>query len=296
MSPLGVIPRPATLRALTGSDTAAISVHFNPASLQYTVTNTLKEGDQGNKKKQYITQSSGKLTMDLVFDTTGTGDDVRDTTKRIAGFMEPDKPKSAKSKKHTAKVVEFHWGVYTFKGMVESFKETIDFFSADGVPLRSLVNLTLVRQDEVFAPAAQGASGINRNPNLSPDNLDAVDVAGDPAGVAARAGDAGAARALGALNGAESLRFPAPGGLTLSGSIALNAPAGAASVSASASASLSTGLDIGGMLPSVEAAPSIQAGASFQLGGAAVNRTSSSLRADVGGSASLTAGLRFEES
>ena len=46
-------------------------MHFNPASLQYTVSN--KEEGQGAKKKQYVSETSAKLTMDLVFDTTDTG-------------------------------------------------------------------------------------------------------------------------------------------------------------------------------------------------------------------------------
>src|ERR1043166_5648700 len=99
MPALGVIPAKATLKALTGSDTTAIPVHFNPASLQFTVTNTLREEGRGGQKKQYVTQSSGKLTVDLIFDTTDNGDDVRDTTKRIAKFMEPDPPASANSRR-----------------------------------------------------------------------------------------------------------------------------------------------------------------------------------------------------
>ncbi len=47
-------------------------------------------------------------------------------------------------------VLAFQWGTYDFKGIMESFKETIDFFSADGVPLRALVSIGLARQDNVF--------------------------------------------------------------------------------------------------------------------------------------------------
>ena len=36
------------------------------------------------KKAQYVAQFSGKLTMDLQFDTTDTGSDVRTVTNQVA--------------------------------------------------------------------------------------------------------------------------------------------------------------------------------------------------------------------
>src|SRR5687768_15723760 len=135
----------------TGGQSGRVSIHFNPVSLQYAITNTLKDKGQGNKKKQYVSQSTGKLTMELVFDTTHTGEDVRVTTEKIGKFMEPDANK-------IPPVVTFHWGTYKFKGMVESFKETIDFFASNGVPLRSSVSLTMSQQDKVFDTAGEGQS------------------------------------------------------------------------------------------------------------------------------------------
>ena len=119
----------------------AITVHFNPVSLQHTITNTLQE--KGKDKKQYVTKSAAKLTMDLIFDTTHTGQDVRIDTGKVAQFMEPDEKK-------VPPIIEFTWGTYKFRGLVESFKETIDFFSSNGVPLRASINLTLSRQEKVF--------------------------------------------------------------------------------------------------------------------------------------------------
>jgi hypothetical protein len=79
----------ATFTPLIGDQQGtAVEVHFNPVSLQYQITNTMKEGE-GARKKQYVSQSTGKLTMDLLFDTTHNGEDVRMHTDRIAKFMEP---------------------------------------------------------------------------------------------------------------------------------------------------------------------------------------------------------------
>ncbi len=47
---------------------------------------------------------------------------------------------------------------------MESFKETIDFFSADGIPLRALVSIGLARQDNVFDAGSRIRSPQTRQP------------------------------------------------------------------------------------------------------------------------------------
>jgi hypothetical protein len=137
----------ARFEAMTGPHREPITVHFNPASLQHTVSNTLKEEGQGAKKKQYVSQTTAKLTMDVVFDSTDTGEDVRITTNKMAQLLQPIP--EGQSKK-VPPVVKFSWGAYAFTGMVEQYKETIDFFAAGGLPLRSSINLTLSSQDVTF--------------------------------------------------------------------------------------------------------------------------------------------------
>ena len=100
-------------------------------------------------------------------------------------------------------LVEFGWGVYRFTGMVEQYKETLDFFAAGGVPLRAGVNLTLSSQDVVFEqrqePERHASTAISRRsrcrcrPSTGP--------AGGPAGVANALGDPRAARAIASANG-----------------------------------------------------------------------------------------------
>jgi hypothetical protein len=84
--------------------------------------------------------------MDLIFDTTPTGEDVRISTEKVARFMEPDENK-------IPPIVQFEWGTYTFQGMMESYRETIDFFAANGVPLRASINLTLLSKTRYLNPA-----------------------------------------------------------------------------------------------------------------------------------------------
>ena len=79
----------AHFKTLTGSPRVEFDVHFNPESLEYSVANTLKEEGQGAKKKQFIDKSTAKLTMQLVFDTTDSGEDVRTHTDKVAKLLKP---------------------------------------------------------------------------------------------------------------------------------------------------------------------------------------------------------------
>ena len=319
----------ARFKTVKTAEPIEVVVHFNPASLQYTVANTLKDEGRGAKKKQYVSQTTAKLTMDLVFDTTATGHDVREFTDKMAKLLQPHGP----SGKQVPPVVEFGWGVYRFTGMVEQYKETLEFFAAGGVPLRSSVNLTLSSQDVVFEST--------HNPNATVDQVmtaEAVTLptsrgpAGGPAAVANALGDPRAARALAAANGAASLRFSAGAELAVGGGagVTLGAAAGFSAgagvgLSAGAGASISTGggvgisagagalaasagaafaglragvstsapmPDPGAALP-LTTSTSAGAGTQFGLGGQAKAGGSASLSVDVGAQAELGGRMVF---
>ncbi|WP_460890820.1 CIS tube protein, partial [Ramlibacter alkalitolerans] len=169
----------ATFKVLegTGAGRPPFDVQFNPASLEYTITNEFDDRNGNNGARQFVKKSSAKLTMTLVFDTTETGASVRDVTANIAGLLEPAKDGSKKF----APKVEFGWGSYSFKGVVEQFKETLDFFSATGVPLRSSINLTLGSQDVEFQSNRNPAPAVDRSaqpePVAAPPGRGAADVA-----------------------------------------------------------------------------------------------------------------------
>jgi contractile injection system tube protein len=221
----------AQLVRKTGQETT-LEVHFNPASLQYTITNTLQNTNSGNSTKQHVSQSSGKLTFDLVFDTTDTGADVRSFTQQVAKLMEPEDK--------VPPVVSFEWGGYQFQGVIESYKETTDFFSANGVPLRSMINLTLAKQDEVF-PKERSATTTG---TLSPDAIQ-VPSAGGAAGVGAQGGDPRAARGIAAANGEESLRFPSSDSFAIGDAVPLAPPVAFATGGGGGGLGLGGGLSAG---------------------------------------------------
>ncbi len=269
-----------------------VPVHFNPASLQYTISNTIKDEGKDDDKKQFVTQSSAKLSMDLVFDTTHSGEDVRKFTNQTAKLLKPIQ--NGKNKK-VPPVVEFDWGLYSFKGIVEQYKETLDFFAASGVPLRASVNITLSRLKAVFESDTSGTS------NVSGGDLDPTVVSpspqgpnGGPAGLANRLGDPRAARSIAALNGSASLRFGGGGELALNAGLDLKAAAafsagGDFGIGASAGAGLSMGAGLGGSF-------SASAGAGLSLSGGGGLGFQAGASAGVGvstsGSASAFADLR----
>jgi hypothetical protein len=309
-SPEVVVVEKAKFTPLAGRyEGRSIEVHFNPASLQYTVANT--QGQNKNSQGvQFVSQSTAKLTMDLVFDTTLTGVDVRGITDKTAQLLRPYQNEGGK----VPPQVEFRWGVYTFKGIVDQYKETLDFFSAGGVPLRSSVNLTLSKIAKVFAsstknPNASVDDEVVPEPVVVSDRPSPAPGGASPSSVANAMGDPRAARAIASLSAPESLRFGGgSAALVVAGSVSLSpsaafaagtglritATAGAAfaGLRAGASATASRGVtNTQALLPS----PRVASGGGFALGGAANAGAGGSLSADVGASADLSARIGFPD-
>jgi hypothetical protein len=279
----------ATLTAMPSG--TPLEVHFNPASMVYSVENSVAQQAGLPKKAQYVAQFSGKLTMDLQFDSTDTGSDVRIYTNKVAMFMQAtgtaqaaaanSAPPSSNGGTQSAPpkappVLQFQWGSYTFQGIMDSFKETIDFFSADGIALRALVSIGLSRQDQVF-DEGQNLSGPTTAGSLVPSS------ASDSAlSVATRGGDPSAARQLGTDNGLESLRFTGGASLQVSVGTASNAPAGFANAVSGNGGGASLGISASA------AAGASGGGASSALGA----RFGASASAGVSASAGAFAGLQ----
>ena len=283
-----------------GGEKVEFHVHFNPATLSYEITNNAppQDGDAG-KSKQFTALSTGKLSMDLVFDTTHDGTDVREMTSQVSRLMEPDPETRAPWE------TEFTWGMYKFVGVVVSYKETLDFFAPSGVPLRAAINLSMSsgKEQNPFNPTRGQA--VNTAGKLEPAVVPPP--AGGAAAAAARAGAPKAARSLAALNGQESLRFATGGSLTVPGAVPLKGAVGlsagaSAGFSASASGAFASGasggmkLDPQALLPKAPtAAISAGACAAFGVGGQARSAGSASLKADVGANVSLASRIRFGE-
>jgi hypothetical protein len=240
----------ACFETVDASPEIKVRVHFNPASLQYTIQNASKEEAGGGKKKQHVTQSTAKLTMDLVFDTTDTGADVRKVTDQMAQLMK------AGEKTKAPPTVKFGWGLYKFQGLIDQYKETLDYFSASGAPLRSTINITMTAQDAVFESGHNADTDVGRN-KPEPVHVPATGP-GAPPSASSVANDLGApfaARAIASLNGEASLRFGASAGFSADAGISVSAEA-------------SFGAGAGGGI-SVDASVTLAPAAAFSAGGGA---------------------------
>ena len=273
-------PTRASFKPLNGPEAnQPFAVHFNPTSLQISISNTLDDKGQGKEKKQYVTKSSAKLSMDLIYDSTHDGTDVRLQTGKIAKLMEPAKRQGDNAAPPS--VVLFEWGTFKFQGLVESYKETIDFFAPTGVPLRASINLTLASQDKVFESLSQGSDSkfepLVQNLATSSESL---------TDVATQAGNPNAARAIAANNGLESIRFPA-GAIALSAEIQLSPAAAFASGQAGLNAGFGAGISAG---------IGVDFGASFGVSGGGNLAIGGQASAGIAASEGAFAGLRIAAS
>jgi len=131
--------------------------------------------------------------------------------------------------------VEFRWGRFSFTGVIETLSETLDFWSAEGVPLRSTLQLTM---------AGTGLDTLAANPPRRA-RLKQVSARSTGAtGAAREAGDSAAGRQLAAQNGIEDMRMAAGGTLAVSAGVSLQAAAGF-SLSAGAGAGFGIGATAG---------------------------------------------------
>lgn len=127
-----------------------VEVQFNPQSLKLSYSNKNTGGKQpGGSAKQFVGSGSSQLSVELLFDTTEDGGDVRNKTKDIAYFVMAT-PQSDQDNKRVPPRVRFQWGSFIFEGVVESMNETLEYFSEEGVPMRASVSLNLSRDDIVF--------------------------------------------------------------------------------------------------------------------------------------------------
>ncbi|ETT24107.1 hypothetical protein RAJCM14343_1499 [Rhodococcus aetherivorans] len=135
-----------------------VEVQFNPETLKVGYSNTMEGGDQsGGAAIQFVSKSSTKLSVELWFDASARADedDVRRTTKKVNHFITPIRQGQGMA----PPAVRFAWGSFLFEGVMDSMDETLEFFSADGRPLRAKVSISITSQDIQFHEPPPPSSG-----------------------------------------------------------------------------------------------------------------------------------------
>jgi hypothetical protein len=220
-----------------------ITVQFNPETLKVTYANqivtesnnaTANTQDEprgsgtsagGGSQSQHAGRASTKLAVQLWFDVTGqlpqgtTPDspearDVRKLSERVVRLIEAD-PETRRPPK-----IRFTWGTFQFDGVVESLDESLEYFSPEGIPLRSNINLGISQQDFQFTvnepPAARrnpaSSAGLPGGARPGEGPL-AVAKAGTPLQAMAAASGKPDWQAIARANGIENPRLLQPGQL-----------------------------------------------------------------------------------
>jgi len=121
-----------------------IPVMFNPPEYQLQVTNQFAEvgiPGLGSSLLQFVKGNAQTLTMELFFDTTDEGIDVRVFTGLVLNLT------SLNSETHAPPRLLFLWGSLIFPCVLESVTQKFDYFNALGMPLRARLNATFKGND-----------------------------------------------------------------------------------------------------------------------------------------------------
>lgn len=191
-------------------------VQFNPETLSVSYANQVgKTSAAGSSAMQFISSSTSTLSVDLWFDATvhDEVDDVRKLTARVAYFVTPSRKTGQGEAKFIIPAIRFAWGSFAFDGVVTGLTETLDFFSADGRPLRAKLALKLAAQDiqfkieELKGAQASGDQAIGQTPQPAVAEGQSIQ------DVAAASGNPSDWKALAESNDIENPRAPGVGRL-----------------------------------------------------------------------------------
>lgn len=118
----------------------AIPVLFNPPEYSLELSNQFAEVEipgLGSSLLQFVRGGAPTLTMDLFFDTTPTGTDVRLYTELIVGLTDLN-PQT-----HAPPRLLFMWGTLAFPCVLERVSQRFVYFSPVGLPLRAELSVVL---------------------------------------------------------------------------------------------------------------------------------------------------------
>lgn len=124
-----------------------VSCQFNPKDFSMTkkvkwVPQTVK--GKSSAEMEFAGGEPQDLTVKLFFDTTDTGQDVRNSYKALLQMAEIDESKkNQQTRKSEPPECKFQWGAFlSFTGVIISVAQEFILFKADGTPLRAWVTVT----------------------------------------------------------------------------------------------------------------------------------------------------------
>jgi nucleoid-associated protein YgaU len=138
-----------------------IPLHFNPSELKVSKENTFAEipiPGLNSPPLQFIRGGAQVLSTDVLVDTS---DELKSVKDKYVNAIEKAMLKDVKL--HAPPVLNFVWGTFSFRGVLQSLDITYLLFHIDGAPLRAKLALKL----KEYRPPANGGSSspLDSKPN-----------------------------------------------------------------------------------------------------------------------------------
>lgn len=129
-----------------------VYLQFNPSSYSFEESNEFSEKKLMGLKgviHQFTGSKTADLSLDLLFDSTSEGGDVRNLLKPLEKLAAIDR------ELHAPPPCRFIWGSFSYDGIVTGLKREFTYFYQSGIPGRVKVALTLKPYKKVEEMVAQ---------------------------------------------------------------------------------------------------------------------------------------------
>tara|TARA_B100000530_G_scaffold146577_1_gene91835 strand:- start:63 stop:791 length:729 start_codon:yes stop_codon:yes gene_type:complete len=134
----------------SGGETTSFTVQYNPKDFKYDKSVTWKPHEVQGKlgPLEFQKSSPATMSMELMFDTTHDGSDVRKVwVNRLLCLTNADVKavggEAGKTEKERPPQVTFAWGDFQMFGVIESLNVSYLMFSSTGTPLRAKVQVKM---------------------------------------------------------------------------------------------------------------------------------------------------------
>jgi hypothetical protein len=117
-----------------------IALQFNPPTYSVEQNNEYSEKKLMGLKgtiNQFTGTKQSDLALELLFDSTSTGGDVRELIEPLYKIVDID------NTLHAPPPCQFVWGKLSFDGIVATFKKEFTYFFSSGIPARAKISMTL---------------------------------------------------------------------------------------------------------------------------------------------------------
>jgi hypothetical protein len=159
-------PAKALLHNVDDTKKPPIECMFNPKDYSIAKSNQWKTPAAVGKNIGEFEFGGGepaKMTLQLLFDTFETGEDVRTLTDRVWQLMLIDESKRDVDAGNVARPprVQFQWGfVYLFEAVITNITQRFLLFKEDGIPVRATLDVGFQQvKDEKKHPKQNPTSG-----------------------------------------------------------------------------------------------------------------------------------------